>query len=453
MINKMLPYYGVIMKKGDVRTYPRYELKKGFSFVTYTTGMEGDWCRIQTKAGMVATWNEAKIVFEQKFKHYPELLTKYCVFIVNPENYAVATAALWPGKHFGKEHWRIHWVAVDPDYQGMGLGKVLITRLLDMFVPKEHGEWLYVTSQSWNYCAINIYYHFGFLPYTGVQPVNWHSENFAMCNKQGWALIDQYIEDYNYNDLYTLCLGDWFFQVITSEKELLYRLKRIFPMVRYSEGKYDGRIRFVLSGKQELTFDGTELNVSLNEENLYNTRVLRDVVWFYYHIQAAKEGSLLISKSQCEVITEGDGARLIFLRKKKYKEFDQYSKTDGLESFWEIFCRTGKYYIRDIQFCTCYRLKKMEWHVLRKQATMKNRISWQSFQNRMFAMAEQILVTRIPLLNNEMLIFPLPCVDDKAMQRKRNNLVKQLFVYTRPLEVIGISYRGEKDEGDCICME
>ena len=103
MINKMLPYYGVIMKKRDVCTYPRYELEKGFSFEAYTPGMEGDWCRIQTKAGMAATWNEAKVVFEQKFKPYSELLTKYCVFIVNSENYAVAAAALWPGKHFGKE--------------------------------------------------------------------------------------------------------------------------------------------------------------------------------------------------------------------------------------------------------------------------------------------------------------------------------------------------------------
>lgn len=139
MINKMLPYYGVIMKKRDVCTYPRYELEKGFSFEAYTPGMEGDWCRIQTKAGMAATWNEAKIVFEQKFKPYSELLTKYCVFIVNSENYAVAAAALWPGKHFGKEHWRIHWVAVDPDYQGMGLGKALITKLLDMVCSK--GAW------------------------------------------------------------------------------------------------------------------------------------------------------------------------------------------------------------------------------------------------------------------------------------------------------------------------
>lgn len=36
MINKMLPYYGVIMKKRDVCTYPRYELEKGLFFEAYT---------------------------------------------------------------------------------------------------------------------------------------------------------------------------------------------------------------------------------------------------------------------------------------------------------------------------------------------------------------------------------------------------------------------------------
>lgn len=446
MINNMLPYYGVIMQKKDVCLYPKYELKIGFSFVTYTTEMEYDWCRIQVKAGMTATWHEAKAVFEQKFIPYPELLSKYCVFIMNPENYAVAVAMLWPGKHFGKEHWRLHWVAVDPDYQGLGLGKALITRLLDIFDTEVHGEWLYVTSQSWNYCAINIYYHFGFHPYIDKKPINWYSENFAICNKQGWALINQCIMDYNQNNLDTLRLGDWFFHITTNEKELLYRLKRIFPMIEKKGRECEGKIRFVLSRKQGIILEGDTMEVSLNEKNLYNKRVLQDVIWFCYHIRAAKEGYLLIKKFYCEIITENENARLVFLRKKKYLEFDHYPEMGGMENFWEIFCLNGKYYIRDIQFRFCYRLEKIEWHVLKQQPTTKNKISWQAFQNRMLSMVEQVLATRMPLINEKGLIFHLPYIDNEDMQRKRYDLIKQIFTYTMPLEVTGISYQVRENE-------
>ena len=78
--------------------------------------------------------------------------------------------------------------------------------------------------------------------------------------------------------------------------------------------------------------------------------------------------------------------------------------------------------------------------MLRRQKTMKNPVSWQSFQNRLLAMAEQIIAVQYPLMNKGELIFHLPYVDDESMEQKRNAMVKSLYEHIKPFEVTGISY-------------
>ena len=449
MINKLLPYYGVIMKKTDVHSYPAYRLSDGFSFVPYTPGREYEWCQIQTRAGMTENVRKAREIFEQKFKPYTELLTEHCIFIVDDADRAVASAALWPGKHFGTEHWRIHWVAVDPDYQGMGMGKALMTCLMDIFNSEDHGKWLYVTSQSWNYCAINIYYHFGFRPYLGVQPVNWYSEDFDRCNQKGWALIDQWIHTYDHESPDMLCLGEWRIHV-SGDRSVMTELKKIFPMTEKDQKRSDGKLAFYSDQDQKITYDGKEMDVFLHEENLHDRHILRDIGWFYYHVKAAQNGRILVGKDCCEIEDGTDGGIwLIFLRKGKYREYDPCVGTEGLEQFWEIFFQNGNYYIRDIQFRVCHRIESIKWHVLRRQKTRKTPVSWQSFQNRMLSMAEQVIAAQMPLMDGGELICHFPYVDNENMAKKRNRLLEGLFEHMKPEELTGELYRGEEDAEDC----
>lgn len=449
MINKLLPYYGVIMKKTDVHSYPEYRLSNGFSFVSYTPSREYEWCQIQTRAGLTENVRKAREIFAQKFKPYTELLAEHCIFIVDDKNRAVASAALWPGKHFGTEHWRIHWVAVDPDYQGMGMGKALMTCLMDIFNSGDHGDWLYVTSQSWNYCAINIYYHFGFRPYLGVQPVNWYSEDFDRCNQKGWTLIDQWIHTYDHESPNTLCLGEWQIHV-SGDKPVMTELKKIFPMTERDQKRSDGKLSFYSDQDQKITYDGKEMDVFLHEENLHDRHILRDIGWFYYHVKAAQNGRILVGKDCCEIKDGTDGGIwLIFLRKGKYREYDQCVGTEGLEQFWEIFFQNGNYYIRDIQFRVCHRIESIKWHVLRRQETRKTPVSWQSFQNRMLSMAEQVIAAQMPLMDKGELICHFPYADNENMAKKRNMLLEGLFEHMKPEELTGELYRGEEDAEDC----
>src|SRR5699024_9565943 len=141
--------------------------------------------------------------------------------------------------------------------------------------------------------------------------------------------------------------------------------------------------------------------------------------------------------------------RLIFLRKGKYREYDPCVGSEGLEQFWEIFFQNGNYYIQDIQFRVCHRIESIKWLVLRRQNTRKSPVSWQSFQNRMLSMAEQVIAAQMPLMDGGELICHFPYVDNENMAKKRNRLLEGLFEHMKPEELTGELYRGEEDAEDC----
>jgi Acetyltransferases len=89
-------------------------------------------------------------------------------------------------------------VATLPEYQGKGLTKALLTRLFDLYNELGFDGFIYLTSQTWSYKAINIYSKFGFLPYTGQKPLNWTGENetFSVETEKAWDMIQHKIWQY-----------------------------------------------------------------------------------------------------------------------------------------------------------------------------------------------------------------------------------------------------------------
>jgi GNAT superfamily N-acetyltransferase len=192
MLDKTIPYFGVIMVKDNIKEYPKYNLPNGYSFCMYEDGYENYWAKLEYRVGEFNSFEAAFEYFDSEFIRNKEELYKRCIFVKNEAGEIIATASIWYGNHFGdKLMQRIHWVAVDPDYQGNGIAKALITKTLDTFNELGLGDILYLTTQTWSFKAINIYMKFGFKPYMGEKPVNWKtkSQNFEEENKKAWDII------------------------------------------------------------------------------------------------------------------------------------------------------------------------------------------------------------------------------------------------------------------------
>jgi Acetyltransferases len=229
-LDRSLPHIGVIMEKYDTDIYPKYPLPDGFKFVPFRDGLQKQWAELQLSTDMADSLSEAEEMFTEDFLKgrarnwvHPDTVTdkitdirqypyynEMCgrvVFVLDKNGVLAGTGALWFGDIFGTEHQRIHWVAVKPEYQALGISKAVITRLLDIYNELGYKGYIYLTSQTWSYKALNIYGKFGFKPYTGEKPEKWVSVNltsgnyepwdYKEKNNEAWEMINQKISRYN----------------------------------------------------------------------------------------------------------------------------------------------------------------------------------------------------------------------------------------------------------------
>lgn len=196
MLDKSIPYFGVLMIKTDTSDYPRFELPDGFTIVGYQPGFETEWAKLMFEVDQTDTLKEAEVLFAKEFLSRPSLLPKQCLFVLSKTGEIVAAASLWHGEHFGKTFQRIHFVATKPEYQGKGLIKALLTRLLDLYNEMGFRNFIYLTSQTWSYKAINLYSKFGFKPYKAEKPLNWKPDTFEETNQLAWNIIERKINEY-----------------------------------------------------------------------------------------------------------------------------------------------------------------------------------------------------------------------------------------------------------------
>ena len=196
MLDKSIPHIGVLMTRTDLAVYPRFALPEGYTFSFYQPGYDKAWAALQASVEQVDSTKEAEDIFSREFASKPEWMHRQCLFVLDGQNRLAATASLWNGRHFGYEHLRVHYVATALEFQGKGLAKALMTKLLEMASELVYDNFLYLTSQTWSWKALNLYAQFGFLPYRGEKPVEWRSENFKEETRAAWALIDEKISAY-----------------------------------------------------------------------------------------------------------------------------------------------------------------------------------------------------------------------------------------------------------------
>jgi len=154
------------MVRESLKSIPAFPLPENYSLRRYQPGDETNWTHIHLQADDLNTITPQ--LFSQQFGPDPALLAERQFYLVTATGSVVGTGTAWfnsdsQGRDFG----RVHWVAILPEYQGLGLAKPLMTAICNRLSDLGH-ERAYLTTSSARIKAIRLYTRFGFKPLLGV---------------------------------------------------------------------------------------------------------------------------------------------------------------------------------------------------------------------------------------------------------------------------------------------
>ncbi|WP_271754428.1 GNAT family N-acetyltransferase [Cohnella sp. JJ-181] len=161
MLDRTVPYFNVIMKRQAGRPFPQAELPEGYAIVRYTPGSERQWAEIEASVDEFGSVEEAARYFQKRYLPLAGELEKRLLFVENAQGESVGTIMCWWDDTAGRRDPSIHWFAVKPEYQGIGLGKALVSACLSVMIELEGDRDIYLHTQTWSYKAVRLYGRFG----------------------------------------------------------------------------------------------------------------------------------------------------------------------------------------------------------------------------------------------------------------------------------------------------
>lgn len=163
MIDKSIPYAEIWMVRTRELPINNFPLPNGFSLAFYQAGDDLAWAEIETAVAEFAREDEALKYFNRTFARHPEELEKRMVFIETEAGEKIGTAtAWWKETADGARYPLVHWVAIKPDYQGRGLSKPLMSKVLQVLQDLENHDSIVLHTQTWSHVAIQMYEKFDF---------------------------------------------------------------------------------------------------------------------------------------------------------------------------------------------------------------------------------------------------------------------------------------------------
>jgi ribosomal protein S18 acetylase RimI-like enzyme len=154
----------VFMAATRLTDIPRPEFPSGMSVRAYRPGDAATWTRIHEDTGFYGTLPAG--LHEREFGRDDTALAERQLFVVDAEGHDIATATAWfNDPAHGLPGGRLHWVAVVPAAQRMGVASALVGAVAARF--EALGETAaYLTTDSHNTRAIALY---GFLGFRSVR--------------------------------------------------------------------------------------------------------------------------------------------------------------------------------------------------------------------------------------------------------------------------------------------
>jgi GNAT superfamily N-acetyltransferase len=150
----------VTMVLDSLVNIPHYEPPDGFVIRHYRPGDEPSWFKIQYEADKVN--HITADLFGREFGSDVEAIRSRQLYAENEQGAAIGTVTAWFDNKLRRREWgRIHWMAVVPSLQGLGLGKALLSRACELLSRSGHNG-AYLTTLPSRVAAMALYAHFGF---------------------------------------------------------------------------------------------------------------------------------------------------------------------------------------------------------------------------------------------------------------------------------------------------
>lgn len=156
----------VMMVRENLDNLPYYPVPDGYSIRRYQRGEKAVWAEINSSAGNIPTYEAAIKQFENEFAAKENEMEDRCFFVVHNESgRSVGTNTAWYDENFADRgnYGRIHWVAMDPAFQGKGLAKPLMYAAMERL--RQSHTRVVLSTQTFRVKAINMYLDFGFVPH------------------------------------------------------------------------------------------------------------------------------------------------------------------------------------------------------------------------------------------------------------------------------------------------
>ena len=161
MLDRTIPFCNTIMKCADYE-YRNVELPEGFSIVSYQSGYEKEWAKLEYAIGDFDSVTEAEKYFTETYLQNRELLSNI-LFARNKgdDGNVVGSCIAWQDMRGTNSVSSLHWLVVDERYQRLGLGRALCIAVMNIYV--ERGALpVYIHTQPWSWKAILLYTSLGF---------------------------------------------------------------------------------------------------------------------------------------------------------------------------------------------------------------------------------------------------------------------------------------------------
>ncbi len=147
----------ILMRRPDLDELPELELPANFSIRLALPDEVGALASLLTRAFEV-TWDEDLV--RRRLTEAPDVEAVYVV-VRDGALVATASARVVPEEYPGSGY--LHWVGADPDYQGKGLGRIAVLRVLIHF--REAGlRDAVLETQERRLAPLRTYLRLGFAP-------------------------------------------------------------------------------------------------------------------------------------------------------------------------------------------------------------------------------------------------------------------------------------------------